>query len=254
LEETSAALEQVSGMAKRNAENARLAEGLSGQTRTAADTGAANMEEMKQAMDAIKVSSAGISKIIRTIDEIAFQTNILALNAAVEAARAGEAGMGFAVVAEEVRSLAQRSAASARETAAKIEDSVGKSEDGARICRKVEHSLGEIVSKARQVDTLVAAIAQGSMEQTHSLTEVNSAITQMDAVTQSNAAKAEESAAAAEELNAQAAQQKQSLLQLVGRADGTLNGPPSRIPPSPKRSVALRPIPQKPPSTPSLRD
>ena len=224
LEETSASLEEISGMTKRNAENAVQAKDLAGQTRTAADTGAADMEEMKRAMDAIKGSSDDISKIIKTIDEIAFQTNILALNAAVEAARAGEAGMGFAVVAEEVRNLAQRSAQSAKETAGKIEDSVKKSDHGVRICGKVAQSLGEIVGKARQVDTLVAEIAQASKEQTQGIEQVNTAVSQMDKITQSNAAGAEESAAAAEELSAQAVMLQESVTELLALVDGANHG------------------------------
>ena len=223
LEETSASLEEISGMTKRNAESASLAKDLAGQTRAVADTGAADMDEMKHAMDAIKGASDDISKIIKTIDEIAFQTNILALNAAVEAARAGEAGMGFAVVAEEVRNLAQRSAQSAKETAGKIEDSVKKSEHGVRICGKVARSLSEIVAKARQVDTLVAEIAQASQEQTQGIDQVNTAVSQMDKVTQSNAAGAEESAAAAEELSAQAVVLQESVAELLALVDGAKN-------------------------------
>ena len=220
LEETSASLEEISGMTKRNAENATSAKDLAGQTRTAADTGAADMEEMKRAMDAIKGASDDISKIIKTIDEIAFQTNILALNAAVEAARAGEAGMGFAVVADEVRSLAQRCAQAAKETAGKIEDAVQKSARGAEISAKVAKSLEEIVGKARQVDEMAGEVATASQEQSQGIAQVNTAVTQMDKVTQSNAANAEESASAAEELNAQALAMREAVAELLLMVDG----------------------------------
>ncbi|HYG34817.1 MAG TPA: methyl-accepting chemotaxis protein, partial [Clostridia bacterium] len=164
LEETSSSLEEMASMVRRNAENAQTAKDLATQTRSAADTGAQDMQAMSQAMDAIKASSDNIAKIIKTIDEIAFQTNILALNAAVEAARAGEAGMGFAVVADEVRNLAQRSAQAAKETAQKIEEAINKSEYGVQISTKVGQSLQEIVTKAHRVDELVAEIASASKE------------------------------------------------------------------------------------------
>jgi methyl-accepting chemotaxis protein len=219
LEETSASLEEISSMTKNNAASAQQAKELSNQTRSAADVGATDMEEMKRAMNAIKASSDDISKIIKTIDEIAFQTNILALNAAVEAARAGEAGMGFAVVADEVRSLAQRSAQSAKETATKIEEAIQKSEYGVRFSGKVGQSLGEIVEKARKVDALVAEIANASQEQSKGIEQVNTAVSQMDKVTQSNASSAEETAAAAEEMSAQAVAMRENvedLMKLVG--------------------------------------
>jgi len=223
LEETSASLEELTSMTKRNADSAAQAKDLAAQTRSAADTGASDMDQMKLAMAAIKVSSGEISKIVKTIDEIAFQTNILALNAAVEAARAGEAGMGFAVVAEEVRALAQRSAQAAKETAAKIEDSVSKSEQGVSFSAKVAGSLQQIVERARKVDALVAEIATASHEQTQGISQVNAAVSQMDQVTQANAGNAEESAAAAEELNAQSAE----LRRIVGDLSG-LVGPTRR--------------------------
>ena len=223
IEETSASLEEMSSMTKRNAENAQKANDLAKQTRTAADKGAADMETMNAAMQAIKVSSDDIAKIIKTIDEIAFQTNILALNAAVEAARAGDAGLGFAVVADEVRNLAQRSAQAAKETAAKIEGAISKTGQGVGISQKVAETLNEIVTKARQVDELAAEVASASREQTQGITQINTAVSQMDKVTQSNAASAEESAAAAEELNAQAIVMKESvaeLMKLVGGSSG----------------------------------
>ena len=220
LEETGASLEEMASMTKRNSENAQKAKDLANQTRQAADAGSADMEHMTLAMEAIKVSSADIAKIIKTIDEIAFQTNILALNAAVEAARAGEAGMGFAVVADEVRSLAQRSAEAAKETAAKIEGAITKTEQGVEDSAKVAERLHEIVSKIRQVDELVGDVAAASREQTQGIDQVNTAVTQMDRVTQSNAASAEESASAAEELNAQAEALKDAVEQLVAMVGG----------------------------------
>ena len=223
IEETSASLEDMSSMTKRNAENAQKANDLAKQTRTAADKGAADMQEMNAAMEAIKVSSGDIAKIIKTIDEIAFQTNILALNAAVEAARAGEAGMGFAVVADEVRNLAQRSAQAAKETAAKIEGAIAKTTQGVEISDKVAGALNDIVAKARQVDELVAEVSSASREQTQGITQVNTAVGQMDKVTQSNAANAEESAAAAEELNAQAQAMKESVTELLKLVGGREN-------------------------------
>jgi hypothetical protein len=219
IEETSASLEEMSSMTKRNAENAQRANELAKQTRAAADKGAGDMQAMNTAMAAIKTSSDDIAKIIKTIDEIAFQTNILALNAAVEAARAGEAGLGFAVVADEVRNLAQRSAHAAKETAAKIEGAISNTAQGVGISQKVAEALNEIVMKARQVDELAAEVASASREQTQGITQINTAVGQMDKVTQSNAASAEESAAAAEELNSQAMMMKESvgeLLLLVG--------------------------------------
>jgi len=221
LEETSSSLEEMSSMTKRNAENAQKANDLAKQARVAADRGSSDMQAMNEAMGAIKVSSDDIAKIIKTIDEIAFQTNILALNAAVEAARAGEAGMGFAVVADEVRNLAQRSAQAAKETAAKIEGAISKSAQGVEISQKVAQTLNEIVVKARQVDELAAEVASASREQTQGISQINTAVGQMDKVTQNNASNAEESAAAAEELNSQAEIMKQTvaeLLRLVGTA------------------------------------
>jgi methyl-accepting chemotaxis protein len=220
LEETSSSLEEMASMTKRNAENSQKANDLARQAREAADKGVGDMREMNAAMAAIKASSDDIAKIIKTIDEIAFQTNILALNAAVEAARAGEAGMGFAVVADEVRNLAQRSAVAAKETAAKIEGAITKTAQGVSLSQKVSETLNVIATKAHQVDELATEVASASREQTQGIIQINAAVGQMDQVTQKNAASAEESAAAAEELNSQATIMKQSvaeLLQLAGQ-------------------------------------
>lgn len=224
LQETSAALEEISCMSKRNADSAGRAKSFAQQARRAADAGTEDVRAMNIAMDAIKSSSDGIAKIIKTIDEIAFQTNILALNAAVEAARAGEAGAGFAVVAEEVRALAQRSATAAKETAEKIDDSVSKSRHGAEVCTKVANGLKEIATKSRQVDELVGEIAVASNEQTQGIQELNHAVSQMDKAVQASAARAEEGANVAYELIAQSESLQASvaeLNQLIGGASTT---------------------------------
>ena len=220
LEETGASLEEMSSMTKRNAESAIKAKELANQTRQAADVGAADMQAMNHAIQEIKTSSADIAKIIKTIDEIAFQTNILALNAAVEAARAGEAGMGFAVVADEVRNLAQRSAQAARETADKIEGAIAKTEQGVQVSAKVAQGLQEIVGKVRQVDELVAEVAAASQEQSQGIEQVNTAVSQMDKVTQATAASAEKSARAVQALNAQTAAAQTAVAQLSSLVAG----------------------------------
>ena len=209
-------------MTKRNAEAAQQAKVLADEARQTADAGARDMETMRGAMNAIRESSGEISKIIKTIDEIAFQTNILALNAAVEAARAGEAGLGFAVVAEEVRNLAQRSAEAARETAAKISDSTAKSEQGVRISEKMAENLGALVGKARRLDDMIGEIAQSSHEQSQGITQINNAVSHMDKVTQSNASLAEETSAASEQLRAQAETVRQAVSGLMTMAQGTV--------------------------------
>ena len=219
LKDASASLEEILSMTKRNAQAAQSAREIAEQTSQATDAGTRRMGEMETAMSAIQASSDNIAKIIKTIDEIAFQTNILALNAAVEAARAGEAGAGFAVVADEVRALAQRAAQAARETADKIDDSIAKSGHGVTISGKVADDLRQINDRTRQMTDLVSEIATSSKEQDIGLGQIGSAVTNMDKTTQGNAAGAEETASAAEELNAQAAsllENVNELLRLVG--------------------------------------
>jgi methyl-accepting chemotaxis protein len=248
LQQTSSALEEIGSMTKRNSESAQRAQTLSGETRLAAETCSQRTEEMQVAMKAIQkastemamaihginTSSNSISKIISTIDEIAFQTNILALNAAVEAARAGEAGMGFAVVAEEVRSLAKRSADAAKETEKMIEAAVMQSQKGVEVNSKVtasiaevvqkangvRDSLGNIVSKAREVDGVVGQITEASKEQNAGLEQINSAINLMNQVTQANAAGSEETASASEELTAQSIELRAGVDVLVKLVNG----------------------------------
>jgi methyl-accepting chemotaxis protein len=219
VEETSTSLEEMSSMIRATAENAEKAKGLASDARTMAETGSSTMSEMTDAMAAIDASSAEVAKIVKNIDEIAFQTNILALNAAVEAARAGDAGAGFAVVADEVRSLAQRSAAAAKETAEKIEVAIASSRKGSEYTGKVEEALVQIADKVTSTDALVADIATAAREQAQGIEQINTAIAQLDKVSQSNSSSAEESASAAEELDAQAATLKDQvakLRQLVG--------------------------------------
>jgi len=204
------------------------------------------MAQMSAAIADLRKTSANAAKIIKTIDEIAFQTNILALNAAVEAARAGEAGAGFAVVAEEVRSLAQRSATAAKETAATIEETVHMSERGVALCERVATGFTEILKKARSVDELVGEIATASREQNEGIGQINTAVRDMDNVTQTNAAAAEESAAAAEELNAQALTLKDCVNQLLLLVNGRQATPAAAAASRPVVTPALRRLPVVP--------
>jgi Methyl-accepting chemotaxis protein (MCP) signalling domain len=217
LEETSASMEEMASMTRKNAENASQATRLV--TDVAEQVLASNvaLTEMVSSMTAIKESSNKVAKIIKTIDEIAFQTNILALNAAVEAARAGEAGMGFAVVADEVRNLAQRSAQAARDTAGLIEESIGRSQDGAGKVEQVAAAIRAITTSVNQVKGIVEEVRESSHQQTQGIDQVSHAIAQMEKVTQTTAATAEESAAASEELNAQA----ESAIAVVAKLDST---------------------------------
>ncbi|MDH5638102.1 MAG: methyl-accepting chemotaxis protein [Nitrospinota bacterium] len=204
LEETSATLEEMASMTRQNAESADKANVLTLSARKEAEDGSKTMTEMIGSMEAINKSSQEIGKIIKVIEEIAFQTNLLALNAAVEAARAGEHGKGFAVVAEEVRNLAQRSAAAAKDTGALIEEAVRRAAEGNDSARKSGEVLHKIVDSINKMTNLVAEITSATGEQANGVDQVNTAVSQMDKVTQTNASNAEETAASSEELNGQA--------------------------------------------------
>jgi methyl-accepting chemotaxis protein len=197
LEETAASMEELTSTVKQNADNARQANQLAISASEVAVKGGGVVSEVVDTMASINQSSRKIVEIIGVINGIAFQTNILALNAAVEAARAGEQGRGFAVVASEVRSLAQRSAAAAKEIKALIDDSVGKVDAGSALVGQAGRTMEEIVGSIKRVTDIMGEIAAASVEQTSGIEQINQAITQMDHVTQKNAALVEEAAAAA---------------------------------------------------------
>jgi len=203
LEETASSMEEITSTVKQNADNSRQANQLAAGARDQAQEGGKVIESTIKAMEEINHSSTKIEDIIGVIDEIAFQTNLLALNAAVEAARAGEQGKGFAVVASEVRSLAQRSAAAAKEIKVLIKDSVERVEEGSRLVDDSGQTLGDIVTSVRKVSDIIAEIAASSNEQSAGIEQINQAITQLDEVTQQNAALVEEAAAASESMDDQ---------------------------------------------------
>jgi len=219
LQETSSSLDEITSMTRSNAEHAGQANILAANARKAADTGVEAINQMNQAILEIRTSADETSKIVKVIDEIAFQTNLLALNAAVEAARAGEAGKGFAVVAEEVRNLAIRSAEAAKDTSAKIEQSVQQTQNGVKLAEGVSKALRDIAEQIGKTAELVQEISQASSEQAQGIEQINTSIAEMDKITQQNAANAEETVSSAEELNCQAEQLIEtvdSLVTLVG--------------------------------------
>ncbi|SPE26072.1 Putative sensory transducer protein (fragment) [Candidatus Sulfopaludibacter sp. SbA3] len=203
MEETSASGEEISSAAQKNTENSRSASDLVVQSQQMFNEANGLLDQTVAAMGEIKGSSDRIAKIIRVIDEIAFQTNILALNAAVEAARAGEAGMGFSVVADEVRNLAQRCAQAAKDTASLIEGSISSSRDGKVKVDLVAESIRKIIEVSIKVKSLVEGVNLGSAEQAKGIEQVAQALISMEQMTQTTAAAAEEGSAAAEELTAQ---------------------------------------------------
>ena len=201
IQQLSATISDISQQVKMNAANAEKATKISTEAFHEVELGNKQMEHMMKAMDEISSSSSQIGKIIKTIDDIAFQTNILALNAAVEAARAGAAGKGFAVVADEVRNLASKSAEAAKNTTSLIENSIRAVENGTKIAAETAKSLSVIVEETKQSTQLINQISQASNEQAVSISQVTQGVEQISAVVQTNTATAEESAAAAEELN-----------------------------------------------------
>ncbi|WP_432239377.1 methyl-accepting chemotaxis protein [Herbaspirillum robiniae] len=205
LEETASAMEELTSTVKQNADNARQANQLAESASEVAIQGGSVVGQVVQTMEGITESSRKIADIIGVIDGIAFQTNILALNAAVEAARAGEQGRGFAVVASEVRSLAQRSAAAAKEIKTLIDDSVNKVDTGSKLVEQAGATMTEVVASVKRVTDIVGEISSASQEQSAGIAEVGRAITQMDEGTQQNAALVEQAAAAAQSLQDQAA-------------------------------------------------
>jgi len=223
LEETSASMEEMASMTRKNAENSRSAADKMAETASHVGRADSALHELVATMSGIRESSGKVTKIIKTIDEIAFQTNILALNAAVEAARAGEAGMGFAVVADEVRNLAQRSAQAAKDTATLIEESASNAQAGGVKVEAVVQAINAIAESSAVVKGLIDEVSTASQQQAQGFDQVTQAITQMEKVTQTTAASAEESAAASEELNAQAEQSMTVVtsLEILVDADAT---------------------------------
>lgn len=220
IQETSASIEESDSMVKQNTDNTQEAAALAKKTKMFAEESNHKMDKMMVSMEELKKSSDDIAKIIKVIDEIAFQTNILALNAAVEAARAGDAGKGFAVVAEEVRNLAQKSAQATKDTAKIIESNVSLSNQSAEMTKEVNTDLKEIDLQAQKVSDLLSEIAIASKEQAQGIEQIDKAIQQMEQVIQANATTAEESASASRELSGQAVNVKEIVYTLQEMVEG----------------------------------
>jgi methyl-accepting chemotaxis protein len=254
LEETASSMEELTSTVKQNADNARQANTLADAASGVAARGGKVIHEVVSTMEQIHEASGKIADIISVIDGIAFQTNILALNAAVEAARAGEQGRGFAVVAGEVRSLAQRSAAAAKEIKTLIDDSSEKVDTGSRLVKEAGSTMGDIVDSVRRVTDILNEISSASQEQTAGIEQINEAITQMDAVTQQNAALVEQAAAASQSMQDQAARLSAAVAVFKlehGAAAAFAAAPASASAPARKALPAARPAPVKPAAKPA---
>jgi methyl-accepting chemotaxis protein len=249
LEETASSMEELTGTVKQNADNARQANGLAETASDVAVKGGAVVSQVVDTMSSINESAKKIVDIIGVIDGIAFQTNILALNAAVEAARAGEQGRGFAVVASEVRSLAQRSAAAAKEIKILIDDSVEKVEAGSKLVEQAGATMDEVVVSVKRVTDIVGEISEASQEQSSGIEQVHRAITQMDDVTQQNAALVEQAAAASRSMQDQAAALAQvvSVFKLANSAapNGRSSGPAFSPAASARLATDITPPPER---------
>jgi hypothetical protein len=225
LQETSSAMEQINAMTAQNLDHSKRAVALMGETTYRVTAVNRSLEQMLGSMREIGTSSEKIAKIIKVIDEIAFQTNILALNAAVEAARAGEAGLGFAVVADEVRTLAQRSAQAAKDTAVLVEESISTANAGGVRVDEVAKAVAGLTEASSKIKVLIDEISSGSSEQAKGIQQISSALRQMDQVTQQAAARAEENAAAGAELHAQSG----SLDTIIQRLRTMVEGEPRMV-------------------------
>ena len=256
LEETASSMEELTSTVKQNAENARQASSLSVSASEVAIKGGEVVGQVVDTMNAINESARKITDIIGVIDGIAFQTNILALNAAVEAARAGEQGRGFAVVASEVRSLAQRSAAAAKEIKTLIDDSTSKVDIGSKLVKQAGTTMDEVVASVKRVTDIVSEISAASNEQSAGIEQVNEAIAQMDQVTQQNAALVEQAAAAAGSMNEQAGKLERTVgvFKLDGMSTARqLSAPSSAKAPNKPVAIASSASPGKQRVTPPAR-
>jgi len=247
LEETASTLEEFTSNVRHNADNARTASLLAGTASATAQKGGEVVAKVVSTFQEVTDSSRRINDIIGVIDGISFQTNILALNAAVEAARAGEQGRGFAVVAAEVRSLAQRSAESAKEIRALIENSVSRVEAGAKLVEQAGKTMEELVGSVKKVAEIMTEIASANTQQSSGIEQINKAITQMDTVVQMNASLVEEATAAATSMASQATGLTQVVAQF--RVDGA-----AAVPPAPKPAIARTAPAERPPALAARRE